>query len=278
MVKTNTKCVLMHKQFKLMILVNTFLILLLAGSGGLVQAGTYELSLQWGSRGSSDGQFNSICGVAVDGSDNVYVVSGGVFEQQSDNCGIQKFSSSGTFIAKWGSFGSGDGQFKSPYGVDIDGDGNVYVAEFGSSRVQKLSSNGTFLTMWGSYGSENGQFKNPKGIAVDSSGNVYVADAYNDRVQKFTLSLTPTPSPPNFGPTSTPTPAPTPTSTPTPTQTSHHTTSPTPNPTSQPTQLPNSSPAPTPTVPELSWLSIVPLLLFMFSFAVVIRRRKGQHE
>jgi hypothetical protein len=39
----------------------------------------------------------------------------------------------------------------------------------------------------------------------------------------------------------------------------------------------NSTASPTSTVPELSWLVIVPLLLFMFSFAVLIRHRKGQH-
>ena len=46
--------------------------------------------------------------------------------------------------------------------------------------------------------------------------------------------------------------------------------SPSPNPTSSPTQ----TPSPTPTVPELSWLVIVPLLLSVFAVAVVVRHRK----
>ncbi len=37
---------------------------------------------------------------------------------------------------------------------------------------------------------------------------------------------------------------------------------------------PNQSPTPTPTVPELSWLVIVPLLLSVLSIAVIIRHRK----
>ena len=51
---------------------------------------------------------------------------------------------------------------------------------------------------------------------------------------------------------------------------------PPPTPTSTPTPMPNptTNPTPTPTVPELSWLVIVPLLLSVFSVAVIFRRRK----
>ena len=64
--------------------------------------------------------FNWPSGVAVDSSGNVYVAT-------SDR--IQKFDSSGNFITKWGSLGSGDGQFYHPSGVAIDSSGNVYVAD-----------------------------------------------------------------------------------------------------------------------------------------------------
>ena len=40
---------------------------------------------------------------------------------------IQKFDSNGTFITKWGSEGSDDGQFDGPKGIAIDSSGNVYV-------------------------------------------------------------------------------------------------------------------------------------------------------
>ena len=86
---------------------------------------------------------------------------------------------------KWGSLGSGDGQFSDPTGVAIDGSGNVYVADKGNSRMQKFDSSGTFLTKWGSLGSGDGQFSDPSGVAIDGSGNVYVADKGNSRIQKF---------------------------------------------------------------------------------------------
>jgi hypothetical protein len=49
---------------------------------------------------------------------------------------FEKFSSSGTFITKWGSRGSGDGQFNDPWGIAVDASGNVFVADTGNDRVQ----------------------------------------------------------------------------------------------------------------------------------------------
>ena len=48
---------------------------------------------------------------------------------------------------------------------------------------------------------------------------------------------------------------------------------PSPSPSLTPTPIPSSSPISTPTVPELSWLVILPLLLTFF-YAVVLRHRK----
>ncbi|MBI4200532.1 MAG: 6-bladed beta-propeller, partial [Chloroflexi bacterium] len=73
--------------------------------------------------------------VAVDASGNVYVA-----DQENDR--IQKFTSGGLFLAKWGSFGSGDGQFNEPRGVAVDAAGNVYVADYGNDRIQKFASGG----------------------------------------------------------------------------------------------------------------------------------------
>ena len=144
-------------------------------------AGTFIT--KWGTSGTGNGQFKYPSGVATDSSDHIYVADGTY--EGSGNHRIQKFGSDGTFLLKWGSYGSDDGQFNSSTSVAVDPSDNVYVADRGNNRIQKFSSNGTFLLKWGSIGSGNGHFIQPKGIAVDSSGNVFVADTENHRIQKF---------------------------------------------------------------------------------------------
>lgn len=88
------------------------------------------------------------------------------------------------FLDKWGSYGTGPGQFNDPWGIAIDPDGNVWVADYQNSRVQKFTSDGDFLASWGS-GGGLGQFWYPIGVAADSDGNIYVTDRNNFRVQKY---------------------------------------------------------------------------------------------
>ena len=74
---------------------------------------------KWGSRGSGDGQFGSgdglyftgPTGIAVDSSGN-----GNVYVADFAHDRIEKFTADGKFITKWGSRGSGDGQFRFPTG------------------------------------------------------------------------------------------------------------------------------------------------------------------
>ncbi len=94
------------------------------------------------------------------------------------------------FFSKWGSEGSGDGQFRSPIGIAIDSSGNIYISDQGNHRIQKFTPDGTFLAKWGGYNGNDGQFHFPAGIAVDSLDYIYVADSYNSRIQKFTTDGT----------------------------------------------------------------------------------------
>ena len=55
--------------------------------------------------------------------------------------------------ARWGTAGSGNGQFKLPLGIAVDAAGNVYVADAGNDRIQKFTSDGVFLNAWGTFGS-----------------------------------------------------------------------------------------------------------------------------
>ena len=166
---------------------------LLAAIGALLGSATpaaasIQFDGQWGSAslppplGPADGSFSAPSRAATDSSNNVYVTDSG-------NSRVQKFSSTGTFLSKFGTLGIGNGQFLtgSASGVAIDSAGNVYVVDKLSNRVEKFNSAGTFVTAWGTLGTGNAQFNAPTGIAVDpSSGNVYVADTGNNRIQEFT--------------------------------------------------------------------------------------------
>ena len=132
---------------------------------------SYVFDLKWG-------DFDWPYSIAIDSAGNVYVAD-------TWNNRIQKFNATGSFITKWGSEGSANGQFYIPEGVAVDNEGNVYVADSFNNRIQKFDSTGSFITKWGSYGTEDGQFEQPYGVDVDSAGNVYVTDAQNHRVQKF---------------------------------------------------------------------------------------------
>ena len=100
--------------------------------------------------------------------------------------GAGAYASDYVFVRDWGSYGTGDGQFRQPESVALDAAGDVYVVESHGDRLQKFTSEGTFLAKWGSTGGGDGQFDWPAGVAVDAIGDVYVADHENHRVQKFT--------------------------------------------------------------------------------------------
>src|SRR5207249_253597 len=91
-----------------------------------------------------------------------------------------------------GTGGSADGtgtaaRFNDPYGVAVDGSGNVYVADSDNNVIRKITPAGLVTTLAGlagSYGSSDGtgsaaRFNSPYGVAVDGLGNVYVADTEN---------------------------------------------------------------------------------------------------
>ena len=115
----------------------------------------------FGSRGSGQGQFNSVREVAVDGEGNILVVDSG-------NHRIQKFTSGGQFLTSVGTEGKGELQFAFPTGI-IVGSGKLYVTDTGNDRVQILNSDLTFSITFGKHGDGKGQFRYPTGIACDSA-------------------------------------------------------------------------------------------------------------
>ena len=77
------------------------------------------------------------------------------------------------------------GQLAYPYGLVLDGQGHVYVCEFGNHRVQKFTLDGKSLGCWGTHGREPGELHNPWAVVRDSRGRIHVLDSSNHRVQRI---------------------------------------------------------------------------------------------
>ena len=79
-----------------------------------------------------------------------------------------------------------------PHGLDIDADGNIFVADRGDSQqVKKFSPNGKLLL---TIGHKGGRLRGrvdphwlcaPSDVAVDLDGNIYITEQYISRLQKF---------------------------------------------------------------------------------------------
>ena len=67
----------------------------------------------------------------------------------SGTLGIKIFYPNGNLMSSFGSYGSGNGQFNSPFGIAVDSSWNIYVADNSNYRIQKFSSGftGTSIEM-----------------------------------------------------------------------------------------------------------------------------------
>ena len=80
-----------------------------------------------------------------------------------------------------------------PTDVEVDSDGNLYIADTFNNCVRKVDTSGTITTFAGQggvqgYGGDGGAPEDatlyrPYGIAFDSAGNFYVADTHNHRIR-----------------------------------------------------------------------------------------------
>jgi len=149
------------------------------------QAEIYKFERMWPAL-QQPWYFNVPGDIAIDKNDFVYIAD-------TWNRRIQKFTSQGHFISKWGRDIAGDGNFGSgggPMALTPDDKGFVYVNDPRAYRIQKFTSDGRFISLWGKQGTGNGEFLSPVsgGVAVDKNGFIYVADRNSHQIQKFTES------------------------------------------------------------------------------------------
>jgi DNA-binding beta-propeller fold protein YncE len=92
------------------------------------------------------------------------------------NAKVHWFAADGELRRSWGQPGSGPGEFTTPHGICVLGDGRVLVGDRENNRIQVFSPEGEFIAAWG-------DFYHPMDIHADAEGLVYVSD----QVPRLTL-------------------------------------------------------------------------------------------
>ncbi len=173
----------------------------LFGASALFGAGSYTINTIAGSGWVGDGgpAIGAILlqseGVAADNARNLYIADA------SDHR-VRRVSKSGIIqtVAGTGVFGfSGDGgpatqaQLNSPYGLALDVQGNLYIADLGNARIRRVALDGTIKTVAGggtlaAGGANDGTLATsvalsaPRNLAFDGNGNLYISDFNGERV------------------------------------------------------------------------------------------------
>jgi hypothetical protein len=141
----------------------------------------------------SQARFARPLGIAIDNAGNIYVAD-------FDNHVIRRISTSNVVstYAGSGQAGFADGTanaaaFNGPVDVEVDGSGNLYVADLYNHAIRRIATNGVVTTLAGNGTSgfvdskgTAARFNSPDGLGIDNQSNVYVADLANHAIRKIT--------------------------------------------------------------------------------------------
>ncbi|WP_400190935.1 IPT/TIG domain-containing protein [Hymenobacter sp. B81] len=164
-------------------------------------AGTGSVGFSGDGGPATSAQLNFPTGVAVDGSGNLFIVD-------RINNRIRRVSAATgviTTVAGNGTSGfSGDGgpatsaQFNAPFGMAVDGSGNLFITDAINHRIRKVSGATGIITTVAGNGSAgfsgdgmaatSARLNLPQGVAVDGSGNLFIADGGNRCIRKVSAA------------------------------------------------------------------------------------------
>ena len=144
---------------------------------------------------ATNARMGVVQGIAADSSGNLFIAdsSHNTIRKVDANGIITTFAGNGTK----GFLGDGraarHAELNAPYGVAVDAEGNVFVADSGNNVIRKIDTTGIITTFAGNRtkGSSgnggpasNAELNGPTGVAVDSSGDVFICDNGNQRIRE----------------------------------------------------------------------------------------------
>jgi uncharacterized protein (TIGR03437 family) len=160
-----------------------------AGSGGFGASGDGGPALA--------ASFRAPVTIAIDAAGAVYVA-----DQESNR--VRKITASnviGTAVGSGAAGSYGDGgpaasaALYNPYGISLDGAGNLYIAEFATGRIRKVTPGGAIATIAGGGSLRqdgalaiNSILDSPTAAVFDAAGALYIAEFDGGRVRKVSTS------------------------------------------------------------------------------------------
>lgn len=136
----------------------------------------YEVDPSWPKKPDSI-KWRYVTGVAVDKQDRIWTIN-------AVDPPVQVYDRDGKLLDSWGT-----GQFTLPHYLRIDGDGNVWAADFKQHTVRKFTPKGELLLTLGvpkEAGNDEKHLNGPTDVAITPSGDVFVTDGYgNNRIMHF---------------------------------------------------------------------------------------------
>jgi sugar lactone lactonase YvrE len=89
---------------------------------------------------------------------------------QQDGDRLVRYTKEGKFVAEYGRFGSGPGEFMGAHALAFDSQGRLFVADRSNNRIQVLDREMKFLDDWRHFG-------RPSGVAILQDDTLIVADS-----------------------------------------------------------------------------------------------------
>lgn len=134
-----------------------------------ISGSSLSFTSKFGTSGTGTGDFSYPSAIAYGG--------GFLYVTDLQRHRVLRFNTSGVFQNEWGGYGSSTSQLNQPYGIAVDGGGNVLVAETGNDRISKFTSTGTFISSFAT--------SNPLNVEVDPAGNIWVTSSADDAVRVY---------------------------------------------------------------------------------------------